>query len=122
MTDEQSLAARIQQAMERACISLDQLAARTKVPRSTLRVLLGEDSGLAPARVYLRGHLGLIARELGVDVEEMLNLFDARYPEVADEHREVVEISRAKSRASTVAIGAGLAGVGLLAVILSLFG
>src|SRR5262245_42219779 len=94
MSDGESLSARLKRELERAKIGVDQLAARTKVPRSTLRLLLGEDViAIAPGRVYLRGHLKLVARELGIDLQEAEALFDERFPEV-EEAREVVQLPR----------------------------
>lgn len=99
--------------------SVDQIADKTKVPRSTLRAMLGETSTvLLPSRIYLRGHMRVIAQELGIDDKEAQQLFDQTFPqETAEEQPDEMP-----KKTAPVAIAAGLAGVGVLAVILSFFG
>lgn len=114
------LAARLSRGMQDAKLGVDQLAERTKVPRSTLRALLGEDvNAVLPGRVYLRGHMLLAARELGIDEAEVGPLFDEVFP-VAEREEDAIELPR--FRAGWLAITAGLAGVGILAVVLAFSG
>lgn len=114
------LATRLQAALDDAGLTVEVLADRTKVPRSTLRALLGEEVAvLLPARVYLKGHLCLAARELGIDEDEVKSLFDKTYPVVAEDSLSS-DLPRLKF--GTVAMTAGLAGVAILAVILAFVG
>ncbi|MCC7381836.1 MAG: helix-turn-helix domain-containing protein [Deltaproteobacteria bacterium] len=120
MNHGEPLASQLREALARAGATVDEISDQTKVPRSTLRVLLGEPiSAMLPARVYLRGHLKLVARQLKVEDDVAMRLFDEAYPSTHEE-RDVVELPRV--RGSTMAIAAAIAGVGVLAVILSIFG
>ena len=51
----------------RAGISLNDLASRTRIPRSTLEALEAEDWKSLPAMVYVRGFIRSYARELGME-------------------------------------------------------
>lgn len=120
MSNGEPLASRLQEAMLRANKTVDQIAEKTKVPRSTLRVLLGDTSAaLLPSRVYLRGHLRLIAKEVGLEEAEMQKLFDEAFPDntIPMETNDLPD----RPKVAPVAIAAGLAGVGVLAVIISIF-
>lgn len=114
------LADRLEKAMAAAHVTVEGLAQATKVPRSTLLHFLGADvNAVLPARVYLRGHLVQAAREVGVDEAEALSLFDARYP-VAQDDDPKVDLERVST--GTMALAAGIASVGILAVILAFTG
>ena len=65
----------------RAGISLNDLASRTRIPRSTLEALEAEDWKSLPAMVYVRGFIRSYARELGMEPSLPLRLLDG---EVAD--------------------------------------
>ena len=63
-------------------LSVDALAEKTKVPRSTIKHLLGDpSSAVIPPRIYLRGHLVVLAKELKLDEEELRRFFDESNPE-----------------------------------------
>ena len=112
-----ALAQGLQAALDKAHVSVENVSDRTKVPQSTLRWFLGETgAALLPARVYLRGHLLLVAREIGMDETLARDLFDAAYPKI-EEIRDLPEIRRVSG--SALALSAGLAGVGILAIILA---
>ena len=117
------LAAQLAEAMSKAAMTPEAVADRTKVPLSTLQALLGEPQpggyAVLPARAYLRGHLGLAAREIGWSREEALALFDETYPPAKTE--EIVKDAPGLKTGS-VALAAGLLGVGILAVILAFTG
>jgi cytoskeletal protein RodZ len=116
-TEAEPLASFLLGAMQKHRVSVEEIAESTKVPRSTLRALLG-DSGPAvlPPRIYLRGHLGLVASALELDPEEALRLFDETYPPDDD---APLTSDLPRLRMSSMAIAAGLTGVGILAVILA---
>lgn len=52
---------------ESAQVSIDELSEWTKIGRRYLIALENEDFGLLPAKVYVRGFVGEVARILGVD-------------------------------------------------------
>jgi cytoskeletal protein RodZ len=119
-SQDQILASRLREALTARRSTIDVLAERTKVPRSTLRHLFGEPvAAVLPARVYLRGHCLLAAKELGLDADEVGALFDAAYPPHAESY-DAPSVPRL--RTSTLAVTAGLIGVGILAVILAFTG
>jgi cytoskeletal protein RodZ len=118
--DRPELGRELRQALDDAGMTVDAVADKTKVPRSTIAALLGEDvAAVLPPRVYLRGHLGLIVREIGLEVEEWLKKFDAAYP-VVEEEQLIRDMPRLKT--STIAVAAGIGGVGILAVVLAFAG
>lgn len=114
--DNGSLAQLLSRGLEQQGLTADDVAERTKVPRSTLRALLGAtEPAILPQRVYLRGHVGVIAKELGLDLDEVYARFDVENP--VEARAESVEIPR-RSRAS-VAAAAALGCIGILAVVLA---
>lgn len=117
MSEERdALAKKLESALKSQGKTLDALADSTKIPQSTLRALMNEEiSAVLPERVYMRGHLGVVSRELGLDPDEMGNLFDAAYPRPTEGYSPVTpRISH-----SSMAVMAGLGGVALLAVVLA---
>ena len=111
------LASALRAALETSCFTLEEVAARTKVPQSTLQALAGESiNAVLPARVYLRGHLGLAAKEIKMDVQEAVRLFDETYPP-DEERRASPQNNRFTPR--MLAVSAGLAGISILAIILA---
>src|SRR5262245_50157530 len=76
-----TLAQLLSQGLEHKGTTVETVSERTKVPRSTLRVLLGAtDPAILPQRVYLRGHVGVVAKDLGIDLVEAYARFDAENP------------------------------------------
>src|SRR5262249_2491675 len=60
-----TLAQLLSQGLEQQAMTVDAVSERTKVPRATLRVLLGAtDPAILPQRIYLRGQVGVLAKEL----------------------------------------------------------
>lgn len=115
--ERQALADKLRGAMSERGVSVDGVAESTKIPRSTLQALLDEPvSAVLPERVYLRGHLGVVANELGLDRTEMNDLFDRAYPP-----NQSVSLGPAGPRFSTgsMALVATLGGMALLAVVLA---
>ncbi len=116
-TPREALADHLRTSLEKADVTVDVLADRTKVPRATIRALLEEPiSGIVPERVYLRGHLWVLAKELDLDRDTVLALFDAAYPE-APTTEDLAGAPRFGT--GSVAVAAGLATVALLAVVLA---
>lgn len=98
-------------------LTIDDLADRTKVPRSTIRSLLGStEPAILPQRVYLRGHVGVLAKDLGVDMEDAFSRFDIEQPAEPKfyEEPDMPRVNRA-----SMAAAAALGGIGIIAVILA---
>lgn len=116
MTTNNDLADRLKDQLQRTGATVEALAERTKIPRPTILSLLEEPvSAVLPERVYLRGQTATLARELGMDVDEVLRAFDARYPE---EHGTEPESTSGLGRRATI-VGAGLGCFALVAVVLA---
>lgn len=112
-----TLAQLLSQGLEQRGSTVDAVSERTKVPRSTLRVLLGAtDPAIVPQRVYLRGHVGVIGKDLGLDLQDVYARFDREYP--SESKVEEVAAQPRISRAS-MAAAAALGGIGIIAVILA---
>jgi cytoskeletal protein RodZ len=112
-----TLSQRLTQALEQSKLDVDILADRTKIPRATIRSLLGENvSAVLPERVYLRGQLGLIARELGVPQGEARALFDAENP-IAEVRS--IDLDTPRISPGTTVLAASLGCIALLAIVLA---
>jgi cytoskeletal protein RodZ len=110
------LAALLDEALERSGMSVDELAERTKVPRATVRAFLGsQEPAVLPQRVYLRGQLASIMRELRTDSADALEVFDAQYPSES----KIEAAPDPRLPPMTMAIVAGLGGIAIIAVILA---
>jgi cytoskeletal protein RodZ len=111
------LADRLAGGLDRRGMSAEALAERTKVPRSTIDSFLEEPiSAVLPERVYLRGQLVVLARELGLDGAELRRLFDEQYP--AAPAREASPSTSRFSPAS-ITLVAGMGCIALVAVVLA---
>jgi cytoskeletal protein RodZ len=114
---EGTLSQRLKQALERSKLEVDTIAERTKVPRATIRSLLGEKvSAVLPERTYLRGQLALIAREIGLPRDEAVALFDAENP--VSEIRSS-DLDTPRFSAGTTVLAASLGCIALLAIVLA---
>jgi len=116
MADKSELADTLREQLKRTGMTVDSLADRTKIPRSTIRALLEEPiSAVLPERVYLRGHTATLAKELGMDIEEVLRAFDVRYP---TDPPSTGDLESGWATRSTI-VGAGLGCFALIAVALA---
>lgn len=116
MTERSELAETLREQLKLTGMTVDGLAERTKIPRSTIRALLEEPiSAVLPERVYLRGHTSTLARELGMDLDEVLRAFDARYPV---DPPETGDLESGWAKRNTI-VGAGLGCFALIAVALA---
>ena len=112
-----TLAQLLKQGLEQRGLTVEAVSERTKVPRSTIAWFLGATSPtIVPQRIYLRAHLGVIARELGLDLAEAWDRFDRENP--TESKIEVVSHQPRFSRVS-MAAAAALGGIGIIAVILA---
>lgn len=111
-----TLALMLGQAMNARGLSVEMVAERTKLPRPTIRALLGADEpAILPQRVYLRGHVEVLARDLGLKSDAVLVAFDRECPaEIVVEEEHEPRFSR-----TTVAAAAALSTIGIIAVILA---
>jgi cytoskeletal protein RodZ len=116
MDQSTTLAELLQNALEHKGTSVDAVAEKTKVPRSTLRALLGAtDPAILPQRIYLRGHVGVFAKELGVDLGEVYARFDRENPSES----KIEQIEEPRVSRGSMAAAAALGGIGIIAVILA---
>lgn len=114
---EGQLARRLSAALSARGTTVDAVAERTKVPRSTIHALLGApDPAILPQRIYMRGHIIIIARELGIPTDEAARLFDAEHPV---ERTVEEEVRPPGFNRPAVALAAGLCSIAVLAVILA---
>jgi len=104
-------------------LSAESLVDRIRVSPDTIDCLLAGDSAQRRLdfmpEVYVRGHLKLIVEELDLDAEKIMALYEKAYGQPAEE-TETMEVSVLPFR--TVALTAGLAGMGILAVIVAFLG
>ena len=61
--------------------SLDEIAEATKIRRGLLEAIEEDRYELLPPRIYLRGMIKLFAEEVGVDINEVLDKFEAVSPD-----------------------------------------
>ncbi len=116
-TDYSELARALREAIQASTLSIDELADRTKVPRTTILALIEEPiAAVLPERVYLRGHLKVVARALKLDAEVMVELFDRAHPVAPATTEQDVEPSRPIRR---LAVSAGLYGIAIIAVVVA---
>jgi cytoskeletal protein RodZ len=117
MDQTQTLAYLLNQGLEQRGNSVDVVSERTKVPRATLRALLGAtDPAVLPQRIYLRGQVGVLAKDLGLDLVEAYRRFDNENP--TESKIEAVAREPRINRV-TMAAAAALGGIGIIAVILA---
>jgi cytoskeletal protein RodZ len=64
-----------QRARERQGLSLDQIAAQTRIQERHLQALEEEDFASLPAKVFTKGFVRSYARSLGLDEDEAIQLF-----------------------------------------------
>jgi cytoskeleton protein RodZ len=67
----------IQQAREAAGLSLDQVAAATKIRSSILAAMEEDDFSHCGGDVYARGQLKSIAAVVGLDPDDVVDSYDA---------------------------------------------
>lgn len=72
-----STGAMIRQAREAAGLSLDDVAAHTKIRASILAAMEGDDFSHCGGDVYARGQLRSIAVVIGLDPEDIVDSYDA---------------------------------------------
>ncbi|WP_031371651.1 MULTISPECIES: RodZ domain-containing protein [Lysobacter] len=68
-----SCGARLKQAREAAGLSIEDVAARLKMPSRVVLSLENDDTGSAGAPVFVRGQLRSYARLVGIDLEDQLS-------------------------------------------------
>ena len=79
-------------ARKNAGISLDDLAGKTNIRATLLREFENDNFQNAGGDTYARGHLRSIARQYGIDAEELLAAFDAEHAQAKRPiHDQLVE-------------------------------
>ncbi len=107
------VAEQLKVAIDKSDHSVQSLADATKIPRTTILALLDEPiSCILPERVYLRGHLGVLADQLGADRSAWLKAFDNVFPA-----SNPADVTKPRGMSTTnVAMVAGLGTVAVVAV------
>lgn len=112
------LAKDLSRALKVKRLSADALAERTKVPRGCIGAFLAESEAVAlPELVYLKGHLKLVCRELGLDAEAYLSELDAQYG--VPEPEQVRPPPRWWTSSFTRTTAAGVGAIALLAIVMA---
>jgi cytoskeletal protein RodZ len=75
----------LRRAREEKQITLDQLSRATKISKTNLTALEAGDFDRLPAPIYTRGFLRAYAREVGLDPEEVVELYMRQVEEAEDE-------------------------------------
>lgn len=86
----------LRRARERRGISLVQVADRTKIPGSILGAIERNDFDSLPGGLFTRGYLRAVAREVGIDPEEVVRRFKVEFeppPPVEAAEDEAVEVN-----------------------------
>jgi cytoskeletal protein RodZ len=81
----QAFGQKLRREREKKRITLDQLAARTKVAASLLRSLEAGDCARWPGGIYSRGFVRAYAEGTGMDPDHTVSMFVECYPEFAPE-------------------------------------
>jgi hypothetical protein len=102
--DNEHFGACLRRAREERALSLGDVAATTKVPRSSLELLEAGDLGALPAEVFVRGFIRSYSRAVGLNEVEPLALYDRAI-------RARTEATRAAS--ATPVVDPDLAGAGV---------
>lgn len=87
----QAFGQKLRREREKKRITLDQLAARTKVAASLLRSLEAGDCARWPGGIYSRGFVRAYAEGTGMDPEHAVAMFVECYPAFAPETDPVPE-------------------------------
>lgn len=90
----QAFGLKLRREREKKRITLDQLAARTKVAASLLRSLEAGDCARWPGGIYSRGFVRAYAEGTGMDPEHTVAMFVECYPAFAPEPEPVEEAPR----------------------------
>ena len=75
---------RLRQERERRQISLDSIAANTKISQSLLEGLERDDVSKWPSGIFRRSFVRSYAQAIGLDAEEIVKEFAERFPDPAD--------------------------------------
>lgn len=78
-----SIGQTLAEARERAGLSVDQVAAATRIRRTLVLGIERDDYSACGGDFYARGHVRTIAQKVGVDPQPLLAQFDAERPGVA---------------------------------------
>lgn len=88
---------RLAAARERVGLTVDQLAARTRIRPHVIESIEVDDFAPCGGDFYARGHLRTLARVLGVDAAPLLAEYDATYADAPVDPRAVFEAELASS-------------------------
>ncbi len=97
------IGAHLRDARERAGISLRDVAAATKISVPALEALERNDIGRLPGGIFVRAFVRAYARQVGIDPEDAVRRFVARFPDAAVEDSP----ARFEGQAETIDIDDG---------------
>lgn len=97
----------LRQARERLGLTVETITERTMIPKKYLLALEEENYKVFPGEVYLKGALRKYAAELGLDVQEMMNLYYRSKRNGTEETVTAPRIVRKRKRKKT-ALGRNL--------------
>lgn len=97
------IGAHLREARERAGITLRDVAAATKISVPALEALERNDIGRLPGGIFVRAFVRAYARHVGLDPEDAVRRFVARFPDAAVEESP----ARYEGQADTIGVGDG---------------
>ena len=106
----------IRAARKKAGLSLEQLAQSTRIASRNLRYLEEETFELLPARVFVRGYLKAISKELDADPEPLIEAFESQTSDLSQESN--VKVNSIEPSSPNVSFKTGH----VLAVLLAILG
>ena len=98
------IGAHLREARERAGITLRDVAAATKISVPALEALERNDIGRLPGGIFVRAFVRAYARHVGLDPEDAVRRFVARFPDAAVEESP----ARYEGHAETIGVDDGL--------------
>lgn len=102
---------RLVSARERLGLSVDDLSERTRIRPHLIEAMEGDDFDPCGGDFYARGHLGALARTLGLDADALIADYDERYAHGPINARRVFEAELATGLAGG-GLGGGLRATG----------
>ncbi|KAA1420620.1 DUF4115 domain-containing protein [Mumia zhuanghuii] len=118
--DPATLGAMLRQSRERVGVTIDDLAARTRIRPHVIEALEDDDTSACGGDFYARGHLRAIARVVGADPDPWISAYDASYAQAPIPARAVFEAERSTGARTIRVAHGGRSWVALTVVVLVL--
>ncbi|UPK76654.1 DUF4115 domain-containing protein [Nocardioidaceae bacterium SCSIO 66511] len=97
----------LREARERLHLSVDALAERTRIRPHVIESIEMDDFAPCGGDFYARGHLRSLSRVLGVDADELIQVYDAAYAQAPIEARKVFEAELATGPRPSIRLTTG---------------